>query len=446
MKRPLVPLSLVAFALLPLIPAAGDPLVLTEEGAVNRALEYNLGLAANRQELAGSRRRAETAWNVLVPDVTASAGLRRSNEPITVFPPGADYNLTAQGGIEGRLSLSLAAIEGVQTAQMEYRTGIAGYQESAAAVEQQIRKSFYNLILLEEQLAVAVSSVETADAVLAQARADYENGFEPELTLRQAQVSLQTAVLNAERRSAAVADARETFKRLLGIEQSVEIALRGTIRLPERASEDLGSLTPREALGGRFDIRALDAQVALQESLNRANALTARTPTLTLSAGWAPTLADPFNPGNTVNDEWVDRGSVGITLSLGLDDYLPFSASSVAVQSGRRSAEALRLRRQDALENAQNEVDSLLRALESSRIALESLELSLELAAEIYALTEEAYAEGAVSFVDLLEAEEDLRDARSSLLSEQYRHLATIIDLEYAINRHIRGPEKGRLR
>ncbi len=446
MKRPFIPLTIVVFVLLPVLPVNGDPLVLTEEGAVDRALEYNLGLAANRQELAGSRRRAETAWNVLVPDVTAAAGLQRSNEPVTVFPPGEDYSLTAQGSLEGRLSISLAAIEGIQTAEMEYRTGVAGYRESAAAVEQQIRKSFYNLILLEEQLAVAVSSVETAEAGLAQARADYENGFEPELTLRRAQVALQAAVLNAERRGTALADARETFKRLLGIEQDVEIALRGSIRLPERASDGLGSLTPDESLGGRFDIQTLDTRVALQESLNRANALNARTPTLTLSAGWSPTLADPFNPDNTVNDEWVDRGSVGITLSLGLDDYLPFSSSSVAVQAGRRSAESLRLQRQDALESARNEVDSLLRGLESSRIALESLELSLELAAEVYALTEEAYDEGAASFVDLLEAEEDLRDARSSLLSEQYRHLATLIDLEYAMNRQIRGPEKGRLR
>ncbi|MFP4431209.1 MAG: TolC family protein [Spirochaetaceae bacterium] len=446
MKRPLIALSILAFVLFPALPIDGDPLILTEEGAVDRALEYNLGLAANRQELAGSRRRAETAWNVLVPEVTASAGLQRTNEATAVLPPGEEYRLTAVGGVEGRLALSLAAIEGIRTAEMEYRTGAAGYRESAAAVEQEIRKSFYNLILLEEQLAVAVSSVETAEAGLAQARADYENGFEPELTLRQAQVSLQTAVLNAERRRAAVADARETFKRLLGIEQEVEIALRGSIRLPERVSRDLDSLTPEESLGGRFDIQTLDAQIARQESLNQANALNARTPTLTLSAGWNPTLADPFNPDNTVNDEWVDRGSVGITLSLGLDDYLPFSASSVAVQAGRRSAESLRLQRQDALESARNEVDSLLRSLESSRVALESLELSLELATEVYTLTEEAYDEGAVSFVELLEAEEDLRDARSSLLSEQYRHLAALIDLEYATNRHIRGPGKGRLR
>ncbi|MFW5844116.1 MAG: TolC family protein, partial [Spirochaetota bacterium] len=156
MKRPLIALSILAFVLFPALPIDGDPLILTEEGAVDRALEYNLGLAANRQELAGSRRRAETAWNVLVPEVTASAGLQRTNEATAVLPPGEEYRLTAVGGVEGRLALSLAAIEGIRTAEMEYRTGAAGYRESAAAVEQEIRKSFYNLILLEEQLAVAV--------------------------------------------------------------------------------------------------------------------------------------------------------------------------------------------------------------------------------------------------------------------------------------------------
>ncbi len=443
MKRSLFPLGVVALVLLPLLPVHADPVVLTEESAVDRALEHNLGLAANRQELAGSRRRADTAWNVLVPDVTAAAGLQRSNEPITVFPPGEDYNLTAVGSVEGRLALSLAATEGIRTARMEYRAGVAGYAEAAAAVEQQIRKTFYRLILLEEQLVVATASVETAEAGLAQARADYENGFAPELTLRQAQVSLQRAILNRERRMASLADAGESFKRLLGIEQNAEIALMGTIRIPEREAGSIGSVDPEDALGRRLDIQTLEAQVALQESINRANALNARTPTLTLSAGWNPALADPFNPDNTVNDEWVDRGSVGVTLSLGLDDYLPFSSSSVAVQTGRRSAEALRLQRRDAIESARNEVDSLLRALESSRVALDSLELSLALAEEVYVLTEEAYSEGAVPFVDLLEAEESLRDARSSLLSEQYTHLSTIIDLEYATNRQIRTPEKG---
>lgn len=454
MKRQL---SIVLAAALGLAPApilAAEPLVLTEAAAVERALEYNLGLAADRQDLAGQERRADTAWNVLVPDVTASAGLQRSNEATAVLPPGEEYNVTAVTGVEGRLGLSLAAIEGIETARLEYRAGVAGYQEAAASVEQQIRKSFYNLILLQQQLAVALQSVDTAEAVLNQAEADYANGFEPELSLRRAQVSLQTAVLNAERRRAALEDGRATFKRLLGIEEETEVALEGSITVPggspnQEGPGGLSALTDRgvqSAIADRLDIRRLEAQIALQESVNQANALNARTPTLTLSAGWNPTLADPFDPDNTVSEEWVDRGSVAITLSLGLDDFLPFSASAVTVQTGRRSAEALRLERQDALLGAQNEVSSLMRALESSAASLDSLELSLSLAEEVYVLTEEAYLEGASAFVDLLEAEEELREARSSLLSEQYSYLATLIDLEYALNRHLRSPGEGPLR
>ncbi len=434
-------IALLAVLLLPAALLPAETIALTEESAVERALEYNLGLASNRQELLGQERKAGTAWNVLLPDVTATAGLRRSNEVIRPLPPAEEYYITASGSVEGRLALSLAAVEGIETARLEYRAGEVAYREAAARVEQETRKSFYNLILLQEQLAVAVQSVDTAHAVLDQAQADYQNGFEPELTLRQAEISLQNAELNAERRATARADAVATFKRLVGLDEEATLSLRGSIAA--QAGPTLERAAIENAIRNRLDIQSLDAQIALQESVNHANALKARTPTLTLSARWNPVLADPFDPDNTVNDEWVDQGSVGISLSFGLDDYLPFSQSAVSVQTGRRTEEALRLSRQDAMESARNEVDSLIRSLESSMAALDSLSLSVALAEEVYTLTEEAYLDGARPFVDLLEAEEELRDARTALLSEQYSYLSTIINLEFALNRPIRNREEG---
>lgn len=416
-----------------------EPITLNEQSAVQLALTENLNLAQQRVTLSSSARSSDTAWNALLPSLNVSGSLIRNNEEVVV-PFGEPYNEVFSAQLQAQLVFSIASIEGIETARLNYAADLISFDEAAATISTDVRKLFYNLILLEQQILVAQQGIATASQTLAQTEAEFRGGLVAEVTVRQAEVALQNSRLVLQRQEAAYEDLLGSFRLLLGVEDEQEIELQGTIEVP--AVADLERIAASTDPTDRWDVQVLDAQIAARRSLNRANRQFERTPTVTLGASYSPALADPFNPDNSVNNdwsEWNDGGSLSVTVTVPLDHYLPFSGSAVDLRNSDEALESLAIQRQSALDAARSQTAALLRQVDNSRAALESLSLSLELADEIYQLTLDAYQQGATDFLDVQEADDDLEAARYDLLAEQFTYLSTLIDLEYALNTPIRA-------
>lgn len=428
---------LFAVALFTLGARSGATLSLTESSAAARAAEQNLSLSQARIELAARKLSADTAAGVLAPALSLTAGLTRANTAIAVSQPASPYNWTASAGLGASLTLSAAAVEGIQTTRLDYQAGRISFEQARDRITLQARTSFYELILAERQLEVTRSSIATAEQTLTQARSDYANGRVRQLVVRQAELALQTARLTLRRQSVQRENALAAFKDLLGIPQETQIELSGSLS-PEPVSTT--EILRDGRLAERPDVRSAEAQIELQRSRNRAERLSLVTPTLTLQASVAPLFPAPFSPGNPVGGGWNDRGSLSVSLSAGsLLAFLPFVPQRVALKVGEETLRSLELRRQEVLANARTEVASLLRTLDASKAAVDSLTASLALAQESYDLTKEAYAVGGVDFLTLKSAEDDLLTARYALLSEEYTYLTSLIALEYATGLSLRS-------
>jgi outer membrane protein TolC len=71
--------------------------------------------------------------------------------------------------------------------------------------------------------------------------------------------------------------------------------------------------------------------------------------------------------------------------------------------------------------------------LEKARVTVEAQSLTVELAERTYRLTEEAYQAGLSEFLEVQNAELELRRARIGVLEQNYNYIKGLIDLEYAI-------------
>ena len=430
MKRTVLTILMISTAL---VQVFAQTLLLTEESAVERAIVENLSLAQGRVNLSTSARAADTAWNALLPSMNVSGTLVRTNEEIATTDP---YDTTFSALLQAQLIFSIASIEGISTARLQYINDQITYEQAVADVALAVRRSFYSLILAEQNISVAEQSVATAEETLVQTQTEFNAGLVSEVTLRQAEVTLQNRRLTLQRQEAAYDDALANFRLLLGIREGQEIELEGTIEVEARGGLD--EIAERTDLTGRWDLQDIDAQIATRRSLNRATTQLERTPTVTLGASYNPALADPFNSGNPAGDEWNDQGSLSVTVTIPLDNYLPFSSTGGDLRANDAVLSPLEIERENVLDNARFEVESLLRALASSEVALASLELSLSLQEEIYLLTLDSYQQGVTDFIDVLEAADDLEEARYQFLSEQFTYLSTLLDLEYALNVTIR--------
>ncbi len=412
--------------------ASRPPLRLTVEEAVETARVGNLGLVSPRLEAEGKRRADTLAWNNFLPTVDASGTLARWNtEQVVGFTTLPRWSLSAS--LSTQLMLNLALFEGVKSLRADYEAGLITYAQAEARLERDVRKSFYNLLLLEENMRLMEEQIEAARRRWEQARANYRSGTAPELTMLQAQVAYENLKPALEEMRIGHRAARDAFAMTLGLPRGAEVIPVGKIA-PSYADLDTEALIA-SGLSSRLDIQSL---VKSLESLQIAEtALKYRLWTPNLILGWNldPTFSgDPWADDLFDGDLWSQNsGMFRATLSMRLNGLFTFTQDGQQLEELRGQKEGLRAGLAQALRGAEMEIDGLVRRLEKSRTSHAALELNAGLAERAYRLSEEAYRAGAADLLDVQNAELELRKARLELLKEDYTYVTGLLDLEYAV-------------
>lgn len=421
-----------ATAVLALLSAAAslpaEAITLDEAQSASRAVSENLRLQSRRVSLDAEQREIDTAWNRLLPSLSAGGTLSRANEERAVQPPAEPYHTTASASVSAEITLTGGTLAAIQATEEAFRASRLSYEEARQEVEREARKLFYFLLLQRERIGVGELALDTAEENRLQTRSEYETGRVDSRTLRRAELAVEQATLSLEQTRAEYEDSLATFRSLLGIDDGQEIELDG--RLPVEGP--IGAFLPALSASDRADVAALRAEMEAKRMQAEATRRDRLLPALSVRADYAPLTADPFNPDNeALYGEWSDQGSLSVSLRFGLDGLLSFSRQGVAENSARAAQEALRLEQQEAIETAEREYESLLRRIDNARSALRSRHSNLELAEEVYELTVEAFEHGTTDFTTVLEAQTELEEERLAVLDEAYTLKSRLIDLEY---------------
>ncbi len=419
--------------------------VVTVDEAVALALENNLSLENERLDLEVSRRQKNSVWNRFLPETSVSGTLLRYNEAQTDPATGES---APRWGLQGRLSaelnITLQLFEGIRLAILDYDRGVIAVDDARKLLERDVRKAFYNLIVLEEQIGIAEEAVEIAQEQLERAQINFENGVADEFTLLSARVALESRRPVVGNFRLAYEEAKLRFTQLLGLDISVRITLEGTIE-PEIVSLDADRLVS-ELLMDRTDLQELRQALRLQEGLVRVETA-ALYPILSLGFVADPTFVnDPFGDPwfDDLENDWVQRqGAFSISIIQPLDGLIPGSQAQVRIADERTAVAQLRNQLVLSTQRAEIEVRSLVNRLETTRASMAVQELSVELAERAYELALEAYNVGSRELLEVRNAEQDLQDARLQLLQEKSNYTGALLDLEYALNTTIEELSEG---
>jgi outer membrane protein TolC len=427
------------------LPAAeAGPLVLTVEKAVEYALENNLGLKGEAIKLGIKKRTADYAWNRFIPTVQASGTMARMNTEQTTYDFSSGFTpvelpqWSVSAGLDMSLTLNLAIAQGIRATQIDYERGLISYEQAKRKVERDVRKGFYNLLLMRENRELMVENISAAERRYEQAQINYQNGMVPELTVLSAQVAWENMKPQLKAMDLGYRQALQGFKLSLGLDLDREVDLEGTIDA-ERVEVDSARLI-EEYLADRLDVQAMTGTIIAMENQLKATKLQVYTPQLILGFNMDPSFSgDPWrDPWFGGDAEWNQRsGMFRASLAMSLDGLLPFSQTQIGIQELEDSIKQTRIGLLQMIEGAKMEIDGTVRQLEKSRDTIETLQLNVERARRAYEMAEEAYNAGSRELLEVQNAEIELKSAQLEVLKEKYTYLSALIDLEYQLNTKI---------
>jgi outer membrane protein TolC len=431
--------------------------------AVELALKNNLSLESARVALDTKKRKSDLVWNQFLPDLEVRGTLAGDNKassvsgsaPVTQIPlnslfQGAlpsgtpdiygvvPYSMDApqwhiQGNFSATLALTAALFAGIKTIKQDYRTGLVTLEKAQFQLERDVRKAYYQMLLLDESIKVQMDSLAAAERQVAIAQANYNSGLAPELTLLQARVNRDNLKPDIDENENRYKLAMAQFAMYLGLPYDTQFEL-----IPLEENNNFVDLDTAEliskAASGKLDIIELQQHLLYIKSARQAQALQLWTPNLIFAWNTAPTfLRDPWKDDWGNGDYWQDGGTFSITLQWKLNNLFPFTKEGQGLKDVDNQIRSAAIGLAQMIQGTELEVYNTVLTLEKTQVSIEARAQTVELAQRSYNSTEEAYRAGLQDFNSVQNAEEALRQARLGVVQQQFNYLTGLIDLEYAI-------------
>jgi outer membrane protein TolC len=393
---------------------------LTADEAVRIALENNLNLRRNAIGLNGKKRAADRSWNSLIPSVTVGAGLGHPTS-VTGELPAAQDVWTPGLSVSASLNLSVSMIDAIKQARADYEAGLLTYEQALRELELQVRKLFYQILLLESNRELAAQSLESARARYEQSATFARTGQASRLEEMSARVDMENQRPTVRNAETLYENALDSFKTLLGIPREQAVVLSGTLRYE-------GSGIPDEtAQGESLEAAVLQKSIASLEAQRSAARNGAYIPNLRLSWNASPLY-------DIDGRQWNDASSFSLSLSMALDNLLPGSQAKSQIDSLGDSIRSAEIQLSETLRNSETRIIQYRRTIEQTQESIEALNLNVELAQSTYAMYDEAYRNGAADYQRLRDAGDSLLQAQNRVQQEQYNLISALLDLEKELN------------
>lgn len=411
--------------------------ILTVDEAVRRALENNLSLTRSAIDVQTRQRTADRSWNSLLPTVSASGMVSRPTSITGPIEPDYRDAWTPGFSISTGITLSVSTIDNIKKAKADYELGVINYESARQELELQVRRLFYQILLLDANRELAAQNLASAQARYEQSAALVRVGQAPRLDELSARVDMENqrpAVRNAEM---LYENALDTFKTILGLQAETVIVLNGSFASTESYGGISGNLSDAAAAAnGSLETASLRKSIQSMEAQRNSVRNGAYVPNLRLSWNSSPmySIQTPVPPDYSQNRSWSDNGSFSITFGMNLDNFFPWSPAKTQIDNLNDNIRSAQIQLSDAQRNRENRINQNLRNIERIMESLEAMTLNVELAQSTYEMYLDAYQRGAADYQQLRGARDSLEQTKNRLLQEQYNFVAALLDLEKELN------------
>ena len=332
-------------------------------------------------------------------------------------------------------------IVGLQASQAYKDLAIKNYNQTEEELVLNVSKAYYNLLINKERLDLYESNIKRVDSLFSDTRAMYENGFAEKIDVDRIKVSLNNLKTD-----------RDNFIRLVDLSErllkfQMNYPLNEEIVVAESMSTAI--LESEIQVGDdwdytqRPDYQVLLANKKLQE-LNIKNKYAESLPVISAyaNAGYAtqsPNFGGLFSTNSNFEemedigigpDKWYGYSTVGLRLSWSL-----FTGLQRANQIQQEKLTLLQVENSFDLLESSIEVDIQQTRInyDDARNRLEVQKENKALAQEIFDVATKKYSNGVGSNLEVIEAENSLKEADINYYNTLYEAVIAQLELKKAL-------------
>ncbi len=384
------------------------------EDAVSLALENNISLQRNKISLDALEKANKYSWNSVSPSLNVSGSYNNALET-----QKQSMAISASVGIK----LSPSVYTSIQTAKLNYEQGLISYEDAARTVEMNVRNSYYQILYAKENILLYQRNLDTAKKRYELNLDKYNKGQLSELDLLSAQYSYESIIPSLESLQISFENSVSTFKQILGIAQNEQIEFIGNL------DDYLGEFDFQlaENLDEIPSVKLLNSKLESAKNQLLATRFSAYGPSINLSYNYG--LSESTEQG--VSTGWnTSQNTIGLSVSIPLDGYLPWSSGALSVSSQKGTIEDLKLQLEDKKTSLSIEIQNSAKKIMQAQSQLEIMQKNVDLAQKKYDMTQTAYNHGSKDFLTLQSAEDSLLDAKIKLMSQKITLINEVLSLE----------------
>lgn len=405
------------------VPLFASTLNLSEDDAINLALNQNYELKSSLIDLLKVEDQKNNSWNVMFPSISVDGSISSSNA--ILGSSDSDY-LKLTGALSTSVTLNKSNKYSMEYDDLAYESELLNYENDKKSLETEVKKAFYYLLANKQSLEIEKMNLDLALKRWEQMQSKYDNGLASELEVFETQSTYENLKPSYTSAYNSYQTQLMNFKSFLGIDFDQEIELEGDLEV-EILDLDADTLISK-FLNNRIDIQTAQKEIDLKNASYNIEKSNNLSPSVTLSFDYS------YYNSDILDDDWTDSASLSAGISIPINGYIDGSVEDISVTNAKRSIEQAQLSYEDVVEDAQREIKTLVMEIQGYQENIEICEIAIEISQKTYDATEEAYNLGTTELLNLTEAQTTLFSAKQDLLTSQYNYLSAIFDLEQALN------------
>lgn len=356
---------------------------------------------------------------------------------------GADNTVT------GMLDLSVplfapAVYSTLKMTATQRELAVEQARSSRIELANQVRKAFYVILLSEQSLEVLAASDDNIRDVVENTRVMYGSGLASEYDLLTAEVQLSNLQPTIIQTRNSIRVAKQMLKMLLGIPESTDIAVNGTLDDYRGAVYELPDLAAD--IEGNSEVRQLDyQQTLLRQQIRLTN--TARMPVVAAYGSFIYTGNDmkpldfssmlgggdaPASTAGVSNWWWQHPISVGLQVSIPIFSGLK---NVNKVKQLRNTVSQIDLQRDYLRQAKELEARTAANNLIAARETMLAHEMTEARAEKAYGISKTRFEAGAGTMLEVNQAELNVTQARLNHSQAIYDYLAAKADYDKVAGR-----------